>query len=147
MVVFSCCNKDRKRKLPLPWTGPNKIVQEILEETDCIQHVSCRKCQIVVHFDRLKRCPFGIRLQIPDTPCAMSSPPHLFTMRYVFVSCHICFARESFCTSSTFSLHPSYSQKNQLLFSSCIVCRIYVVYLNLIALLYISTISLSHTCI
>ena len=75
-LVWLCSpvvHKDIGRKLYLSWTGPYKIVGRISEVTYSIQHVSCRKCWIVGHFDRLKPCHSDIRHQLPD-------------MRFIFIS-------------------------------------------------------------
>ena len=87
-LVWLCSpvvRKDRGRKLYLAWTRPYKIVRLISEVIYRIQHVSCRKRRIVIHFDRLKPCPSDIRLQLPETPCASSpSPPSTDSPRTKF---------------------------------------------------------------
>ena len=52
------------RKLHQPWSGPYKITHKLSDVTYRIQNVRAHRKRIVVHFDRLKRCPPNMRM--PD---------------------------------------------------------------------------------
>ena len=49
--------RGRAKKLHRPWSGPFKVVRRISDATYCIQDVQRGRHRLVVHFDRLKRCP------------------------------------------------------------------------------------------
>ena len=53
--------KGPSRKLLRPWTGPYHVQCQLSDVTYQIQHMGNNK-STVVHFDRLKACPKGIRL-------------------------------------------------------------------------------------
>ena len=64
--------RGQARKFHRPWVGPYRILDKISVANYRIQHVFNNK-RTVVHFNRLKRCPPGIRL---PHPCRTShSPP------------------------------------------------------------------------
>ena len=61
------------RKLHCPWSGPFKVVKRISSAVYRIQDQrTSRSHQIVVHFDRLKRCPLD--MQAETAPPSGSTP-------------------------------------------------------------------------
>ena len=76
--------KGQSRKLMNPWTGPYRVQSKLSDVNYRIQHTGNNKSS-VVHFDRLKLCPKGIRLpsrSIPsrsvpkEAPQGQPSPAH-----------------------------------------------------------------------
>ncbi len=55
--------RGHARKLHRHWTGPFRVVRRLSEATYRIQDTQCPRRRLIVHFDRLKPCPPGIRLQ------------------------------------------------------------------------------------
>ena len=64
--------KGESRKLRRPWRGPYRVITQLSDVTYRIQHTGNNK-STVVHFDRLKRCPSGMRLQ-EQTSTARAPP-------------------------------------------------------------------------
>ena len=54
--------RGQSKKLHRPWTGPYRIVAKLSDAVYHIQHSQARRKRLVVHFDRLKPCPQGVRL-------------------------------------------------------------------------------------
>ena len=52
------------RKLHQPWTGPFRVVRRLSDANYRIQNVMAPRQRLVVHFDRLKRCPKDIRISL-----------------------------------------------------------------------------------
>ena len=50
------------RKLYRPWTGPFRVIKKLSDSVYRIQNTRSAKHRLIVHFDRLKRCPRNIRL-------------------------------------------------------------------------------------
>ena len=71
--------RGRTKKFHRPWTGPYKIMQRIGDTSYRIQDVQASRHRRIVHFDRLKPCPPGLR--VPDAlPSRVKShPPPLTT--------------------------------------------------------------------
>ena len=67
--------RGKSKKFHHPWTGPFKVIKCLSEVTYRIQSVSGRRRRIIVHFDRLKRCHPGTRLEVPEPPSS-DAPPH-----------------------------------------------------------------------
>ena len=65
--------KGTARKFHRPWTGPYKVVKRINDTTYRIEDVQARRRRKVVHFDRLKPCPPGVRLT-PRSPLPAGPP-------------------------------------------------------------------------
>ena len=61
------------RKLHRPWSGPFRIVKKLSDSVYRLQNVRSSRHRIIVHFDRLKLCPEGIRL--PTLPPRRSRQP------------------------------------------------------------------------
>ncbi len=55
--------RGQVRKLHRRWTGPFRVVWCFSEATYCIQERQSPRRRLIVHFDRLKPCPPGIRLK------------------------------------------------------------------------------------
>ena len=77
-------SRGKSRKLHRPWTGPYRVVKRLSEAVYRIHHLQQRRKRMVVHFDRLKPCPQGIRLQVDPPPSQLPvpqtvHPPHLGT--------------------------------------------------------------------
>ena len=54
--------RGQSKKLHCPWTGPYRIVAKLSDAVYRIQHSQAHRKRPVVHFDRLKPCPQGVRL-------------------------------------------------------------------------------------
>ena len=59
-------SRTTSRKLYHPWSGPFRVVKQISESTYRIQQIDGRRIRKIVHFNRLKPCPPGVRLQQTD---------------------------------------------------------------------------------
>ena len=59
-------SRNTSRKLYHPWSGPFRVVKQISESTYRIQQIDGRRIRKIVHFNRLKPCPPGVRLQQTD---------------------------------------------------------------------------------
>ncbi len=68
--------RGHSKNLHRPWTGPFRVVSKLSDVTYRIQHTRVRR-RVVVHFDRLKRCPHSMRLA-DDAPTA----PHRASRRF-----------------------------------------------------------------
>ncbi len=53
--------RGHSKKLHRPWTGPFRVVSKLSDATYRIQRTRVRRRRVVVHFDRLKRCPHSMR--------------------------------------------------------------------------------------
>ena len=59
-------SRNASRKLYHPWSGPFRVVKQISESTYRVQQIGGRRIRKIVHFNRLKPCPPGVRLQQTD---------------------------------------------------------------------------------
>ncbi len=50
------------RKLHHPWTGPFRVVKKLSDSVYRLQNPRSSRNRLIVHFDRLKLCPEGVRL-------------------------------------------------------------------------------------
>ncbi len=60
-------HQGQSRKLYCPWTGPFQVVKRLSEAVYRVQNTRLRRQRRVVHFDRLKPCPPGMRFVSTDT--------------------------------------------------------------------------------
>lgn len=75
-------------KLHHPWTEPYKVLKKISDVDYRIKEVYGKKPAVVVHFNRLKPCPSGIRLPVPPpleetNTNVMERRPHHFDLKLV----------------------------------------------------------------
>ena len=71
-------NKNRGRKLHCPWSGPYRIIKKLSTAVYRIQDTRpIKRKRLVVHFNRLKRCPPGVR--VPVTSNSQKVPPPGFS--------------------------------------------------------------------
>ena len=63
--------RGQSKKFHCPWSGPFRVVSKFSDVVYRVQSTRGRRKRIVVHFDRLKRCPSGVRLPLgqPPTNC------------------------------------------------------------------------------
>ena len=90
MASFTSRTSWKSRKLHHPWTGPWQVVKRLSDAVYRLRSQTGRRCRVVVHFDRLKRCTPGIRfttdgdaLPPPQTPQLTSSMPPPFNPEIV----------------------------------------------------------------
>lgn len=58
----SAVPRGKSRKLHRPWTGPFRVVTRVADSVYRLQHTRHPRRRVVVHFNRLKKCPHDIRL-------------------------------------------------------------------------------------
>ena len=69
-------NKSRGRKLHCPWSGPYRIIKKLSTAVYRIQDTRPNKRKrLVVHFNRLKPCPPGVRVPVTSSSQEVSPPP------------------------------------------------------------------------
>ena len=73
-LYSSVVPKNSHRKLHHPWTGPYTISEKLSDVNYRIQLTSNPQKTSIVHFDRLKHCPFDMRLPGTTAPPLPQSP-------------------------------------------------------------------------
>ncbi len=66
--------RGQSKKLHHPWSGPFQVLKRLSDSTYRIKNSNARRQRLVVHFDRLKPCAPGTRIELANQPLPPASP-------------------------------------------------------------------------